>query len=149
MRGSNKTRTAKYTLISWFPLSILFQFGRAANIYFLIISILTAMPFSPKSPGSMIGTFSAVLIFTSLKELFEDVFRMRSDSEVNNAKARVLDYDTKSFVEKKWRDIKLGDIIRVAKDETFPCDMLCLSSRKEKVNVDTMNLDGETMLKPK
>jgi phospholipid-transporting ATPase len=50
----------------------LFQFKRAANIYFLMITILTAQYFSPKSPASMIGTFAAVLFFTMLKEAYED-----------------------------------------------------------------------------
>jgi len=53
----------------------LFQFKRAANIYFLMITILTAQYFSPKSPGSMIGTFAAVLFFTMLKEAYEDYQR--------------------------------------------------------------------------
>ena len=69
---TNKVRTTKYTLISWAPYSLLFQFKRVANIYFLLISILTLMPFSPKSPGSMIATFAMVLFFTMLKEAYED-----------------------------------------------------------------------------
>ena len=69
---SNKVRTTKYTILSWAPLSLLFQFKRAANVYFLIISILTTMPFSPKTPASMIGTFAMVLFFTMLKEAYED-----------------------------------------------------------------------------
>lgn len=70
-KKSNHVRTTKYTLLSWAPLSLLFQFKRAANIYFLIISVLTCLEFSPKSPGSMIGTFAAVLVFTMLKEAYE------------------------------------------------------------------------------
>jgi hypothetical protein len=69
---TNKVRTTKYTLLSWAPVSLLMQFKRAANIYFLIISILTTMWFSPKSPESMLGTFAAVLFFTMVKEAFED-----------------------------------------------------------------------------
>lgn len=149
LKATNKTRTSKYTWYSWAPLSLLYQFTRVANIYFLIISILTCMPFSPKSPGSMIGTFSAVLIFTMFKELFEDFFRMKSDREVNNAETYVLNYETKKFEKITWKEIKLGDILRVKKDESFPCDMLFIFSRKDKINVDTMNLDGETALKPK
>src|SRR5690606_38679662 len=105
--------------------------------------------FSPKSPGSMIGTFSAVLIFTMFKELFEDYFRMKSDREINNTKSYVLDPDTKKFEKRPWKDIKLGDIVRVSKDESFPCDMMFIYSRHEVIFVDTMNLDGETNLKPK
>ena len=149
LRATNRTRTSKYTLLSWAPLSLLYQFTRVANIYFLIISILTAMPFSPKSPGSMIGTFSAVLIFTMFKELFEDYFRMKSDREVNNTKSYVLNHETKKFEQTPWKNIQLGDVIRISKDESFPCDMLFIYSRNDVIFVDTMNLDGETNLKPK
>ena len=62
----------RYTALTWAPLSLLFQFKRAANIYFLIITILTAMPFSPKTVASMAGTFVLVLVFTMLKEAYED-----------------------------------------------------------------------------
>jgi len=82
-RMSNKVRTTKYTWLSWAPLSLLMQFKRAANIYFLIISILTLMPFSPKTPASMIGTFAFVLFVTMLKEAFENYFRYISDKEAN------------------------------------------------------------------
>jgi len=71
-KATNKVRTTKYTLLNWAPYSLLFQFKRAANVYFLIISILTLMPFSPKKPASMIGTFAMVLFFTMLKEAYED-----------------------------------------------------------------------------
>lgn len=76
--------------MTWAPLSLLFQFKRVANIYFLVISILTCQSFSPKSPGSMIGTFAAVLFFTMLKEAYEDFMRYRSDRELNNRITRVL-----------------------------------------------------------
>jgi hypothetical protein len=39
------------------------------------MSILTAMPFSPKTAWSMGSTFAVVLIFTMLKEAYEDYFR--------------------------------------------------------------------------
>ena len=37
---SNTISTTKYTLVSWLPVSILEQFKRVANFYFLVISIL-------------------------------------------------------------------------------------------------------------
>ena len=70
---------------------MLFQFKRAANIYFLINCVLTLMEFSPKNPVSMIGTFSTVLLFTMLKEAFEDFQRFKSDNEMNQRQTRVLD----------------------------------------------------------
>jgi hypothetical protein len=65
-------RTQRYSLLTWAPLSLLLQFKRVSNIYFLIISILTFMSFSPKNPLSMISTFVLVLVFTMIKEGFED-----------------------------------------------------------------------------
>ena len=49
----------------------------------------------------------------------------------------------------RWRDIKVGDMLRVNDDEEFPADMLCLhSSLPEKVCfIKTTNLDGESNLK--
>ena len=52
-------------------MSLLYQFKRFSNAYFLIISILTFLPFSPKNPASMVVTFALVLLFTMLKEAYE------------------------------------------------------------------------------
>ena len=76
------------------------QFRRAANVYFLVISILTFFEFSPKSVTSMVGTFSAVLIFTMLKEGYEDYFRHNADNAVNNSTTLVYDRSLKAFCEK-------------------------------------------------
>ncbi|CAI2367483.1 unnamed protein product [Moneuplotes crassus] len=148
-KAKNSVRTSKYTWITWAPLSLFYQFTRAANIYFLWISILTCMPFSPKAPASMIGTFSGVLIFTMFKELFEDYYRMKSDKQINNSKTRIYNYTKKDFETVSWKDVKQGDIIKVEKDESFPADILFLHSKTDVIFVDTMNLDGETNLKPK
>jgi phospholipid-transporting ATPase len=76
----NRVRTQRYTAFSFAPLSLLYQFKRVSNIYFLIISILTFMPFSPKvisqpnifkNPVTMISTFVFVLVFTMIKEAYE------------------------------------------------------------------------------
>ena len=83
LKLSNKIRTTKYTIWTWAPLSLIFQFKRSANIYFLVISVLTLMPFSPKTPASMVGTFAAVLVFTMIKEAWEDYQKYKSDKEMN------------------------------------------------------------------
>lgn len=52
---------------------------------------------------------------------------------------------------KPWKEIRVGDVVKVNKDEYFPCDILLLSSSFEDgiCYVETMNLDGETNLKLK
>ena len=113
---SNTVRTTKYTALTWAPLSLIYQFKRAANVYFLVITILTIMPFSPKRPASMIGTFSMVLIFTMLKEAYEDYQRYKSDRELNNRGSQRLNYESQAFEGCRWADIRVGDIVRVEKD---------------------------------
>lgn len=53
------------------------------------------------------------------------------------------------FVDKRWSEIKVGDIVKAEKDKEFPSDILLLGAAKEVIFVDTMNLDGETNLKEK
>lgn len=97
----------------------------------------------------MIGTFAMVLVFTMFKELFEDYYRMKSDRQINNTVSKVLNYETGEFEDTKWKHIKTGDIVKVEKDHTFPADILFFYAKHDVIFVDTMNLDGETNLKPK
>ena len=130
---------------------MVYQFKRINNVYFLIISILCLFKFSPKNPWSLIGTFSLVLLFTMLKEGYEDIGRHRQDKEVNKAKVLKLDKETCSFVITASENLKVGDIIQINKDQSIPADLLLISSSDEKgvAFVNTMNLDGETNLKEK
>ena len=91
IHNTNKINTSRYTVLSWIPKSLFMQFRRAANIYFLLISILTSMSFSPKNPVSMIGTFAGVLFFTMVKELYEDIGRHRQDRSVNNGATEIYE----------------------------------------------------------
>lgn len=55
------------------------------------------------------------------------------------------------FRQTEWKNLKVGDIVKVEKDEFFPADLVLLSSSYEDAvcYVETMNLDGETNLKLK
>ncbi|KAI1791768.1 hypothetical protein LXA43DRAFT_392905 [Ganoderma leucocontextum] len=48
-----------------------------------------------------------------------------------------------------WEDVRVGDMVRIKEDESFPADILiCSTSEEENVAyVETKNLDGETNLK--
>lgn len=147
----NTITTTKYNAITWFPKSLLLQFLRAANIYFLVISILTLFPFSPKDPKSMCGTFAVVLFFTMLKEGYEDLKRYQADKSINDKKTIVYNHENKKFEEIKWSKVKVGNIIKIFNHEEVPADLLLLKTSLETgmCFLDTMNLDGETYLKNK
>lgn len=46
-----------------------------------------------------------------------------------------------------WSQVKVGQVVKVMKDEEIPADLLIISAPKDIVYVSTMNLDGETNLK--
>ena len=54
---------------------------------------------------------------------------------------------TNNLKDVKWSDVKVGEIVRVEKDEEIPADLLLIHAPKDVVFVSTMNLDGETNLK--
>ena len=147
---SNRICTSKYSLFTWAPKSLLYQFRRAANIYFLIISALSFMSFSPKTPVSMAGTFTAVLLFTMLKEAYEDYFRHKQDRTANTSPVKRFDFTQKRYVTTFSAGIQVGDILKITQNEQIPADMVLLSTSNHGLAfVNTMNLDGETNLKEK
>ena len=146
---NNRISSTKYTLINFFPKSLLLQFKKVANIYFLLITILTFGSFSPINPASMIGTFVFVLICTMIKEAYED-FRRYQQDEINNNRLilKYIDGDWKKT--KSWTLVP-GDIIKIEKNEEFSADVLILktSNNNGYAYIETKSLDGETNLKEK
>lgn len=51
----------------------------------------------------------------------------------------------------KWKDINVGQIIKVNKNEIIPCDILVIKTSAENgfSYLETTNLDGENSLKPR
>ncbi len=50
----------------------------------------------------------------------------------------------------KWKDIVVGDVCYVKDNETFPADLILLSSSLEGLAfIETASLDGEKNLKPR
>jgi phospholipid-translocating ATPase len=58
-----------------------------------------------------------------------------------------MDYNFLQQVQSQ--NIHVGDIVRVKRDESFPCDLVLISTSNNegKCYITTANLDGETNLK--
>uniref|UniRef100_A0A5B6ZKJ8 Phospholipid-transporting ATPase n=1 Tax=Davidia involucrata TaxID=16924 RepID=A0A5B6ZKJ8_DAVIN len=148
--GGNYVRTTKYTLASFLPKALFEQFRRVANFYFLVTGVLAFTPLAPYTAVSAIIPLIVIVGATMVKESIEDWHRKQQDLEVNNRKVKVH-RGNGVFDFSEWKNLKVGDIVKVEKDEFFPADLLLLSSSYEDsiCYVETMNLDGETNLKQK
>ncbi|KAL9225798.1 hypothetical protein vseg_001681 [Gypsophila vaccaria] len=147
---SNYVSTTKYTLSTFVPKSLFEQFRRVANFYFLVTGVLAFTPLAPYTAVSAIFPLVFVIGVSMLKEGIEDWRRKQQDIEVNSRKANVH-RGNGVFEVTEWRYLRVGDVVKVEKDEFFPADILLLASSYEDAvcYVETMNLDGETNLKLK
>ncbi|XP_051121058.1 phospholipid-transporting ATPase 1-like [Andrographis paniculata] len=146
--AGNSIRTGKYSILTFLPRNLYEQFHRVAYIYFLVIAILNQLPqLAVFGRGASILPLAFVLLVTAVKDAFEDYRRQRADKIENNRLAWVLVNDR--FREMKWKDIRVGEIIKVSATESIPCDMVLLSTSDATgvAYVQTTNLDGESNLK--
>lgn len=145
----NYVSTTKYTPLTFLPMALFEQYRRVANQYFTVQAILSLTPISPVQPFSTWTPLLFVLGVSMLKEFLEDRARLRQDREQNARPCRVARGG--EWSEAQWRDVRVGDVLIVEKDEAFPCDIVMLASSGDEGGcyVETMNLDGETNLKPK
>ncbi|CAO3648890.1 unnamed protein product [Cunninghamella echinulata] len=147
---NNKVFTAKYTLISFIPKFLYEEFSKYANLFFLFVSGIQQIPdVSPTSRWTTLVPLCIVLFITAIKEFVEDLGVHRSDAEVNAKKCKVL--TGTQFIEKSWRQVRVGDILRIESGENFPADIILLSSSEPEglCYIETSNLDGEVNLKIK
>ncbi|KAG6866213.1 hypothetical protein C0991_007238 [Blastosporella zonata] len=148
---SNFVSTSKYNIASFIPKFLFEQFSKYANLFFLFTACIQQIPgVSPTNQYTTIAPLAVVLLASAFKEVQEDLKRHQSDSELNARKSKVLT-TMSTFAEKKWKDIQVGDVVRLESDDFIPADMLLISSSEPEglCYIETSNLDGETNLKIK
>lgn len=177
--ASNRIVTSKYTILSFIPKNLFFQFSRLANVYFLGLAILQLLPyFGIKAPVLTLLPLCSVLVISAVKDAFEDYQRHTLDKKFNTQITYTLagyhnvNYDTdppvkkalnldKSFssldqIEGKFHpshseDVRVGDFLLLRNGDKVPSDCVLLASSDETgiCYVETKDLDGETNLKPR
>uniref|UniRef100_A0A663MNM7 Phospholipid-transporting ATPase n=1 Tax=Athene cunicularia TaxID=194338 RepID=A0A663MNM7_ATHCN len=143
----NHSLSPQYTLWNFLPKNLFEQFRRIANFYFLIIFLVQVIVDTPTSPVTSGLPLFFVITVTAIKQGYEDWLRHRADNEVN--KSNVFIVENAKQVQKESEKIKVGDIVEVKADETFPCDLIFLASSSidGTCYVTTASLDGESNFK--
>ena len=80
-------------------------------------------------------------------DLIEELKRYRNDLQTNNTISKV--YKNNRFINIKWSEIKIGNLIKIKKDEIIPADLfvVCSSNKDGSFYLQTASLDGESNLK--
>ncbi|KAI1484867.1 hypothetical protein F5X96DRAFT_399605 [Biscogniauxia mediterranea] len=199
---SNFIRSSRYTIWSFLPKQLYFQFSKLANFYFLVIGILQMIPgFSTTGTYTTIAPLLFFVAISMAKEGYDDFRRYKLDKAENRAPAFILDPDaagmsstrrkladaakrhgrkkkrsedpggergmtelqsmgqqrqhhekeTSGWRQIQWQNIRVGDIIRLQRDDNVPADIVLLHATGPNgiAYIETMALDGETNLKSK
>ncbi|TID18852.1 phospholipid-translocating P-type ATPase [Venturia nashicola] len=151
----NFIRSCRYNAWNFLPRQLFAQFSKLANFYFLLVSILQMIP-GLSTTGSF-TTIVPLIFFVSIsmgKEGYDDFRRYKLDKEENNRETQVLRPNQSgplNWTISKWHKLRVGDIVKLKRDEPAPADLVILHSSGLNgiAYVETMALDGETNLKPK
>jgi phospholipid-translocating ATPase len=186
---SNFIRSTRYTIWTFLPKQLYFQFSKLANFYFLIIAILQVIPgLSTVGSFTTLATLIPFVAISMAKEGWDDYRRYKLDKKENRSLVSVLSPPkTKSISDgpkrpnkgaqsqmeanagltmaelddlasKKvewstiqWQELRVGDIVRLGRDESSPADIVLLHATgpSSVAYIETMALDGETNLKSK
>ena len=150
---NNSIQTAKYNFLTFLPLSLLNQFKSQFNVFQIVILVILAIrEISPWSEyTSTLVPLSVILLGGMITEAIEDIKKTKYDIECNDSKTLCYNKDNNEFITIKWKNLLVGNIIKVTKDEHIPADILFLysSNKNSLCYLQTTNLDGESTLKPK
>jgi len=156
----NTIRTSKYTVLTFLPLNLFEQLQKAANAYFLLISLLmfvgrrTGLFATSVEAITTLGPLVLMMAASALLAAADDYRRHQADHRTNRQKARAIRMGGKHRVYLDtviWDDVKVGDILVLKGEDDLPADIvpLACSGGDGICYVSTANLDGETNLKIK
>uniref|UniRef100_A0A8B9LTR9 Phospholipid-transporting ATPase n=1 Tax=Astyanax mexicanus TaxID=7994 RepID=A0A8B9LTR9_ASTMX len=127
----NRIISSKYTFWNFIPKNLFEQFRRIANFYFLIIFLVQLIIDTPTSPITSGLPLFFVITVTAIKQFM--VFK--------NPR-----FCVHVILATLYCMVLVGDVVLVKEDETFPCDLILLSTSRDDGTcfVTTASLDGES-----
>ncbi|KAI1618019.1 phospholipid-translocating ATPase [Exophiala viscosa] len=147
---TNVVSNAKYTAWSFLPRTLYNEFSFFLNIYFLLVALSQVIPYLRIGyMSTYIVPLACVLTITIGKEAVDDIARRRRDAEANSELFTGLSFKDgtpreRGVVEvpKRSRDIKVGDVLKLGKNQRVPADVIILKSCLSEL-VDEIAVDGD------
>lgn len=162
----NIVSNAKYTPWSFLPRTLYNEFSFFFNIYFLLVALSQIIPVLRIGyMSSYIAPLVFVISISLGKEALDDIGRRRRDAEANSEQFSVLSLDQSVNrrivtapgwsgsdnehvleVTKRSRDLKVGDILKVRKNQRLPADVVILKSVSSDSTHDDSTVETSTEL---
>jgi phospholipid-translocating ATPase len=150
---SNVVSNTKYTAWSFLPLTLYNEFRFFLNIYFLLVALSQIFEFLRIGyMSTYIVPLVCVLTISIGKEAWDDIGRRRRDAEANAELFTVLNFGSTNQHEpleaqRKSKDIKVGDVIKLEKNQRVPADIVILQSKVIDTSARDQD-DDESTAKP-
>ena len=126
------------------------RFHHTSLLQICILQSIASISITNGIPTSFIP-LGFVIFFDGVVTVREDYVRHREDYRANNRKVAVMRGGR--LAELAWRDIVVGDVVKIFRGQEFPADLLFLAAGSDDAeqrcvcHVQTAQLDGETNLK--
>ncbi|KAK5271454.1 putative aminophospholipid-translocase [Exophiala xenobiotica] len=157
---TNVVSNAKYTAWSFLPRTLYNEFSFFLNIYFLLVALSQIIPYLRIGyMSTYIVPLACVLTITIGKEAIDDIARRRRDAEANSELFTALSFPAAARprqqgvveVQKRSRDIKVGDVLKLEKNQRFPADVVILQSHLtellSELTIASASDTGETFIR--
>ena len=148
---SNRRKSTKYNILTFLPATLLYQFSRVVNCFYLFNAVLQSIPsVSTNDPLFTIIPLAVIVALGIIKELIVEISRWRADRKINSKLCKRLTGQG-TIEDTTWSRVEVGDILQIFDGETIPADCVLLRTKKGTNGmcfVQTTELDGERNLKP-
>lgn len=126
----NGRKSTRYNLFTFLPITILYQFTRVVNCFYVLNAFLQSTPsISTNDPLATIIPLTFIICVGIIKEAIVEVKRWLQDRQVNRIPTRRLTAGG-TLEEITLAQVKQGDVLKILDGEQIPADCILLRCKK-------------------
>ena len=113
-------------------------------LYYLIAFLSDQQNFKDLNLFFSISFHLLILVIEIFLSTIDYISIYINDYKVNNQIAHIYDNEQRKFIDTTWKEIKVGQIIKILKDEVVPADIILLESmdHKHQCYLDNSSING-------